>query len=157
MTVRPAGIFESYGPRYAEAGLAVIPTRQDDPKMPAVKWRHFQAKPPLPAVIDQWAKKRPNDNVGLITGAASNLTVVDVDHHRDLAEAISIFGETPVVVRSPRPEGGAHLYFRHNGERNATDVNGLKIDLRGEGGIIVAPPVEASPTSRRRTIFSKAE
>uniref|UniRef100_UPI00178161DF bifunctional DNA primase/polymerase n=1 Tax=Candidatus Frankia nodulisporulans TaxID=2060052 RepID=UPI00178161DF len=38
--------------------------------------------------------------------------------------------------------GGAHLYYRHPGVPllSAADVYGLGLDVRGDGGMVVAPP-----------------
>ena len=77
-------------------------------------------------------------NIGVLTGP-SRLTVVDCDDESTLAEAEQHFGRSPLVTRSPR--GGVHLWFRSTGERNANlRPDGLNIDIRGLGGLIVVPP-----------------
>ena len=38
------------------------------------------------------------------------------------------------------PSGGYHLYFEHtDGVRNSQDAYGIGIDVRGEGGYVLAP------------------
>jgi hypothetical protein len=76
-----------------------------------------------------------------MTGARSNVTVLDVDigDERVLSDALARHGETPLVVRSG--SGKYHAYYRHNGERRRIRPwRGLPIDLLGEGGLVVAPP-----------------
>ena len=51
----------------------------------------------------------------------------------------AIFGVTPIVVATPR--GGLHLYYRGNGENSGRlKIDGMKIDVKGLGGFVVAPP-----------------
>jgi hypothetical protein len=137
---RADGIFAAHGPRYADAGLAVVPTHSDNPKKPAVLWKALQNKRPSLNTVDGWADRFPDANVGIVTGSTSNLTVVDVDDAKHLSEAIRLCGDTPIKVRSPRDGGGFHLWYRSNDERNAVGYLGLKIDIRGQGGIVAAPP-----------------
>jgi hypothetical protein len=137
---RKLGIFAAHGPRYADAKLSVIPTCPDNAKMPAVRWKAMQRRRPSPETVDGWANRMPDANIGIVTGAVSNLTIVDVDDANHLSDAIQKFGDTPIKVKSPRIEGGFHLWYRYGGERNATGVCGLKIDIRGEGGFVAAPP-----------------
>ena len=51
------------------------------------------------------------------------------------------FGALPSTVESRTGGGGRHLYFEHPGYpvRNRTGI-GQGIDLRGDGGYVVAPP-----------------
>jgi DNA-binding XRE family transcriptional regulator len=48
-------------------------------------------------------------------------------------------GDTPLKTRTP--SGGMHLWYRHAGEEctNLRD-EGLNVDVRGAGGIIIVPP-----------------
>ena len=45
-----------------------------------------------------------------------------------VAELMAQYGKTPVVVQTP--SGGHHLYYRQNGERNGSGLQGRKIDKR---------------------------
>jgi hypothetical protein len=73
-----------------------------------------------------------------LTGA-SGLTVIDCDTPGRRSELEKIFGETPIVVATPR--GGLHLYYMNRGERSGPlEIDGMKIDVKGIGGVVVAPP-----------------
>lgn len=88
----------------------------------------------------------PNANVGIATGASAGIFVVDIDPRhggdRALGELEAHHGELPVTVTSATGGGGVHFLFRHPGVKvkNSAGIIGSGIDIRGEGGLIVAPP-----------------
>lgn len=85
-------------------------------------------------------------NIGITTGAASGVIVLDIDprHEGDLAlaELERQFGALPATWRFLTGGGGEHILFRHPGGtvRNSVGALGRGIDVRGDGGYIVAPP-----------------
>lgn len=100
------------------------------------------------ATIEAWWERWPTANVGIATGAASDLLVLDVDVHRDkpgfksLEALVAELGE-PSTLRCFTGSGGMHAYFRAPdlAVRNSTDWRDREgIDWRGEGGQVVAPP-----------------
>jgi hypothetical protein len=122
-----------------EYGLAVLPCGGEDGKKALVKWERMTAPQPK-NVIKNWAAKPSfrQANLGILTGA-SGLTVVDCDTPGKLLELVTLFGETPIVITTPR--GGLHLYYRSRGEASGVVViDGLKIDIKAAGGMVVAPP-----------------
>jgi hypothetical protein len=130
------GIFSDNYARYAEMGKSVIPCRE---KISAVKWRSFQERLPSEEEAEKWFQQFPDHNLALITGKLSGITVVDCDDATiTLQELFEEFGDTPLVIGTPR--GGQHLYYRYNGEKCATRLNGKSIDVRGEGGYVLLPP-----------------
>lgn len=94
-----------------------------------------------------WGEQFVGANIGIATGAASNLTVVDLDHrpdeHKDgpaqIAALEAEHGEIapgPIVLRGT----SAHLHFRHVPELRS--INGVLpgVDVKNDGGYVVAPP-----------------
>lgn len=83
-------------------------------------------------------------NVAIICGEISGVSVVDVDVKGGFdVKAFRQFYEkypTPIVVRTGT--GGYHLYYRFTKVKNAVRVKypGLQIDVRSQGGYVVAPP-----------------
>lgn len=96
----------------------------------------------------------------IITGKTSNLTVIDLDKHgakRDDGTEINGIEEFEKLVNEyctseeerkqaldtftvETPTGGRHLYYRYTDILENNSANGeLAIDVRSEGGIIVAP------------------
>jgi hypothetical protein len=106
-------------------------------------------------VIGEWAARWPNANIGVATGEASGVMVVDLDvkDGRNGLENLAALARTgKVLPPSPvalTPSGGRHLYFRAvPGVRNVVGITAagrglaLGIDVRAEGGFVVAPPSE---------------
>lgn len=98
--------------------------------------------------VRRWWDRWPHANVGIKTGGESGLVVVDVDPghggaeslHR-LVEARGRFFDDTRTVRTGG--GGWHFYFRHPGELVRNDTGrrlGPGIDVRGDGGYVLAPP-----------------
>jgi hypothetical protein len=130
--------------RYLARGWSVLPLRGGD-KRPLVQWEKLQQQRADAAAAAQWFARWPDANVGIVTGEISNLIVLDVDpkHGGDdsLAELERRFGKLPDTVEAETGGGGRHLYFAHPGDL-VPNRAGLAqgIDLRGDGGYVVAPP-----------------
>jgi len=130
--------------KYRERGWSVLPLRHGD-KRPLILWDALQQSRADAALIAQWFARWPNANVGVVTGEISNLIVLDVDpkHGGDdsLAELERRFGPLPETVEAHTGGGGRHLYFAHPGGLVPNRVGLAQgIDLRGDGGYVVAPP-----------------
>jgi putative DNA primase/helicase len=96
--------------------------------------------------IRAWWEKEPDANIGIRTGPESNLWVLDLDGEAGI-EALAKWeaenGSLPATPTVRTGGGGRHLYFAYpeGGEiKNRTRVAGLKIDVRGDGGYVIAPP-----------------
>ena len=95
-----------------------------------------------PAVIRAWWKRWPHANVAIATGAASGLTVVDVDpdYLDTLATLTATHGALPDTVTAISGGGGRHYFFKHlPGKTNVVKADGW-VDLRTDGGYVVAAP-----------------
>ena len=84
-------------------------------------------------------------NVGILTGKESGLVVLDVDPRHGGEESLQglslEYGALPKTLTVKTGGNGWHYYFRHPGGRipnKAGFRDGL--DIRGDGGYIVAPP-----------------
>ena len=138
--------------QYLARGWSVIPVRPRE-KRPLIRWQPYQEKQPSEDEVTAWFTAHPDANVGIVTGAKSGLVVLDVDpaHGGDdsLIDLESRHGALPDTVEAQTGGGGRHLYFRHPGGVVPNKV-GLApgIDLRGDGGLIVAPP-STHPSGRR--------
>ena len=128
-------MFGAHAPDYIAHRLAVFPTGGDDGKKPLVSNYSRMGLPAARRLVE--GGRFEGANLAFCTGPRTRLTVVDVDSpkDKDLADALAIYGTTPVIVKSP---SGFHLYFRHNGERRKVRARD-KIDILG-GGICIAPP-----------------
>ena len=85
-------------------------------------------------------------NLGIATGADSGVIVLDVDPRHDGDETLAALeqehGPLPETWRFLTGGGGEHILFRHPGRRvpNSAGTLGEGLDIRGDGGYIVAPP-----------------
>lgn len=128
---------------YAGRGWHVLPLRPGT-KLPATS-RGLHDATTDGSTIDQWWARRRSTNVGIRTGAVSGLVVLDVDvpaGFASLAELEEAHGALPIGPRVRTPRGGLHLYFAHPGGRipNSAGKLGRGLDVRGDGGYVVAPP-----------------
>lgn len=146
--------FKQLALSYYDMGLSIFPCLGEDGKHPLVKWKPYQDRQPTRSELDKMIARFSNANIGLITGRLSNITVVDVDDPALPLEALyDEFGETPVVVSTPR--GGKHLYYRFVDEKNSTSAK-RKIDVRSEGGYVIAPP-SINPEMNRQYVFLEGD
>jgi len=132
--------------RYAARGWPVFPCG----------WQGERRKHPLtehgfldasrdPSVIEVWWRRWPAANIGLPTGAVSNFDALDIDprHGGDesLAELEAQHGPLPFTIRAFTGGRGDHVLFRHrSGITNARGGLPVGIDVRGDGGYILAAP-----------------
>lgn len=126
---------------YREQGWSVIPISASK-KIAKVKWKAFQQRRASPDEIRSWWERWPNARVGLVTGRISNLVVVDVDPDRG-GDANGWSEQQPTEYQVRTRRGGRHFYYvapKDSVVRNSVDRIAAGIDVRGEGGYVVAPP-----------------
>lgn len=142
---------ESSALGYLKRGWSVIPVEPRG-KRPLVKWEAFQNRLPTKDEILAWVRRWPLANVGIVTGTVSGLVVLDIDPGHGGDDSLIILerehGALPSTIEALTGGGGRHVYFQHPGEVTRNKV-GLApgIDLRGDGGLVVAPP-SIHPTGR---------
>lgn len=130
----------------AAAGVPVFPCLVEG-KRPLTR-RGFLDASSDPERIAAWWSRTPDANIGIPTGAASGVVVVDVDVHgthdgraayRRATDAGLVDG-AGLLVRTPT--GGAHVYFpaTPGKEQRSWQAATAGVDFRGDGGYIIAPP-----------------
>jgi len=139
-----AGEFKQVALDYLRRGWSVIPMRKRD-KRPAIRWQEFQSVRASEQEVHDWLSRWPEDNVGIVTGAVSGLVALDVDPRHGGEDSLKNLerehGPLPRTLETITGGGGRHIYFAHPGGtvRNRVGI-AQGIDLRGDGGCIVAPP-----------------
>ena len=125
---------------YRDRGFSVIPLSYKG-KKPLIPWEEYQERIAQKGEVQEWWSKWPDANIGIVTGEVSGLVVVDVDGEKGLETAKRLgLPKGPTV----KTGNGYHRYFRHPGNGDVrnfqarADLHG--IDLRGDGGYVVAPP-----------------
>ncbi|HXZ00419.1 MAG TPA: bifunctional DNA primase/polymerase [Stellaceae bacterium] len=129
---------------YLRRGWSVIPLRPQS-KLPAIRWEAYQRRRADRETLRRWVRRWPGLNIGIVTGAVSGLVVLDLDRGHagfDSLEALErLHGPLPATVEAETGGGGRHFYFTAPPAslRNKAGI-APGVDLRGEGGMVVAPP-----------------
>jgi hypothetical protein len=126
----------------AGKGMAVFPCKPRG-KSPLFQGWQQQATRDLDAVRAMWTAT-PAANIGIATGAASGIWVLDIDGEdgeQSLVELELEHGDLPATVETITGGGGRHLLFRMSRPiANSVGFVGRGLDVKGDGGLIVAPP-----------------
>jgi hypothetical protein len=94
--------------------------------------------------IQGWWAETPKANIGIPTGPESGILVVDLDGQEGIEAFAKLEAENGPLPKTPtvRTGGdGKHLYFNCPSGvevRNKTKLQGLAIDVRGDGGYVIA-------------------
>lgn len=129
---------------YLARGWAIVPIA-NGAKRPLVRWQIFQEKLPTDQDMEDWFKRWPDAGIGIVTGAVSNLVVLDIDPRHEGDDSLAALerehGPLPHTVEAITGGGGRHVYFTYPGGelRNRTGL-APGVDIRAEGGLVIAPP-----------------
>lgn len=123
---------------YLGGGFSVIPLEARG-KKPALEWRTFQSRKPAESELVKWFY-RSERNLGIVCGGISGgLTVIDFD--RESAwEAWIEEDTTRWLIPTVTTSHGKHVYIKTEVPCGNRRFHDRGIDLRGEGGYVVAPP-----------------
>lgn len=134
-----------YAEAYAGCGISVHPLPPGEKKS-RLPWADRQRVRLMPDEVAAYWREHPDANVAIVTGQLSNLVVVDVDPGHG-GDPTPFHGTTPSVARTRA--GGWHFYYRHPGHhvRSVAGPNPSLpgVDVRGDGGYVVAPPSRVEP------------
>lgn len=126
---------------YQSLGLAVLPLVYAA-KRPATAHGYRDASIDPVQIAAMFATRR---NIGIRTGG--QLLVIDVDPRsgglESMAQLVAEHGALPVTARVNTRDGGYHLYLRlpAGGTARCGPLRGYEgIDVKGDGGYVVAPP-----------------
>jgi hypothetical protein len=151
---------------YAERGWLVVPLH--NPKQGVCSCRKKNCSSPGkhprtdhglkdgskdPRQIESWWAKWPDANLGILTGQESGLLVLDVDGEdgkASLQQLLAAHSSLPKTLRvktgrtgTDGKRKGCHYYFRApagTAIRNSAGILGKGLDIRADGGYVVAPP-----------------
>ena len=128
----------------ASKGFRLIPCKE---KIPIIKKWQINATNDNEKIRQLW---NDNYNIGILTGKdASNLVVIDCDIKEEI-NGIQNFLEylkreniiLPKTLIATSGRGGKHYYFKSKSSniKSGTNVFDKGIDIRANGGFIIAPP-----------------
>lgn len=129
--------FAEHAKAYHALGFCVMPLKKGD-KKPMLNWEVFQSRRPTEEELDNWIRLYPDANIAIITGKVSGLVVLDIDGPEGV-EALK--GKHLPPTRIAKTGKGLHYYFKMPPDRSVGNSVGVfpKVDIRGEGGYVVAP------------------
>lgn len=111
--------------------ISVIPVGKD--KRPLINWKIYQERFATPEEVQSWFDTFDDPQIGFVTGRISNLTVVDIERGGD---PTFLPQDTTIIATGGQ---GFHYYFLfEEGINNKARIKDL-VDIRGEGGYVVAP------------------
>lgn len=132
--------------QFADAGVLVFPCVPGG-KRPLTEHGFHDATTDLDQIAAWW-RQHPTANIGVPTGAASGVVVVDVDVHGSV-NGFDAFGRAHQAgladgwrLLVSTPSGGMHAYYPASPgtEQRSWQAARAGIDFRGDGGYIVVPP-----------------
>jgi Bifunctional DNA primase/polymerase, N-terminal len=125
---------------YARRGWHVFPCKGKQPLTP----NGFHNGSSKLDQVEKWFKA--DVNIGIRTGRESRLVVLDIDLEKGgdhaLADLEREHGQLPDTVEVLTGGGGRHIYFSHPGieVRCSAGRLGPGLDIRADGGYVIAPP-----------------
>lgn len=123
---------------YLEQGYSVLPIKPQE-KIPFIKWKHLQQGQPSKKDALKWVDKFDDMNLGLVTGYANDLIVIDVDGAKgfDVLKGLGIAYEQHPHVKTAK---GIHVYFTCKTKLPNKAGVLTELDIRSHGGYITVPP-----------------
>lgn len=137
-------VFKDAALQYAKLGLPVFPLAEKQ-KVPAVQGGCKAATLDLEQIELAW-DHRSNMNIGIATGNGIAVIDIDVDDSKGEDGMLTLrswelqHGELPETVTAITGRGGYHMFYRIQEPVSCSTNSELGIDIRGDGGYIVAPP-----------------
>jgi hypothetical protein len=137
----------------AQNGKPVFPCKRGG-KEPLTPHGHLDATTD-PRRIHMWWNRYPGANVAIPTGKRSGILAVDHDTYKEgtasLEEVEAIVGPVSKGVTIATGSGGRQYLFRYPEGLNIRNATGVLpgVDIRGEGGYILAPGSATKGTYKR--------
>ncbi len=125
---------------YADNGIPVFPCETGG-KRPLTRRGYLDATTDADQ-LRRWWRQWPDANIGTPTGKRSGLLVIDEDRAGAIEELEAKHGKLPKSTTVRTGSGGIHLYLKYPAGEEVRNSAGKLIpglDIRGEGGYVVAP------------------
>lgn len=121
---------------YLNRGLSVFPLHIRS-KIPAIEWAKYQKERPSEDQVREWFAI--DRNIAIATGNVSGLVVIDVDCNKGgNAQLYLDKFPTKMIAKTGK---GYHLYYQYPGFHVDNRIGIYPgVDVRGDGGYVVAPP-----------------
>jgi hypothetical protein len=124
-----------------DLGFSIIPVPWGE-KITNISWKRYQSERALPDHLNKWFSSSENSNVAILTGRLSGVIAVDADSPEAVEWVENNLLPTPMMTKTP---DGGHYYYKHPGGeipnkvKITVDGKQLELDVRGDGGYVIAP------------------
>jgi hypothetical protein len=134
---------------FAQRGIPSFPLKGKEPLTP----HGFKDATTDPRRLHLWGNRYPGANIAIPTGGVSGLAVVDRDGDSDQARQIWVSLPPTVEVATSR---GRHRYYSvPKGTKVRSRKLAKDVDLKADGGYVVAPPSVHPSGARYRWVSSQ--
>lgn len=135
-------IFATTAPAYYALGIPVIPCAENSKKALPTSWSSYSERMPDEATREEWMRKWPNGNIGVVLGQQSGMVALDLDTDDvNVARILdAILPHSPWVRRGKK---GSVRMYRYTGQRTfrIIDMSGKPIlELLAKGSQVILPP-----------------
>lgn len=125
--------------RYLKLGWSIVPTPRNAKYPQGNQWAEFQRHVPSHAQLMAWDANETICNLCIITGKVSGIVVVDIDPRK--GGTTDGLPDTGCITKTGG--GGYHYIYRYPKDvkkvKTCTEIR-RGIDIRADGGLIIAPP-----------------
>jgi hypothetical protein len=122
---------------YRSQNLNIIPIRYMD-KVPIGEWKKYQSEVMSEEEIQRNFLSGAAVNLGVVCGKVSdNLVGIDFDDRSTYRKYFAWAEKETFVVETGK---GVHVYFKTDYPVRGFKIQELNIDVKGEGGYVLAPP-----------------
>jgi hypothetical protein len=111
-------------------------------KIARISWKQYQEKRPTTEQLNEWFPSGIRSNVAIITGKISGIIGIDADSEEAKKWVEKNLPPTSMMTKTYK---GVHYYYKHPGgevpNKVKLNVDGkkLELDIRGDGGYVIAP------------------
>ena len=149
-----------YALLYLRRGLSIIPIEYKG-KKPLISWKEYQKRRPSEKEVREWFGSGKDVNIAIVCGSVSDdLMVIDFDSQEAFQKFLEklpedfakIINKTWVVETGK----GYHIYFRTPKPVGCRSFRDIGVDIRGEGGYVLAPP-SVHPSGKEYTFKTDPE
>ncbi len=147
------GIYGAHARKYAALGWPTFPLAVGK-KVPMAGSNGYKSASADARVVRMRAAEHPSANIGVATGKASGLIVIDIDPRnggdRTLARLARRGKSLTDTVEAITCQNGRHLYYTCDADLQlGKRTLGPGIDVKSDGGYVVAPPSVWSKNGQR--------
>jgi bifunctional DNA primase/polymerase-like protein/DnaB helicase-like protein len=122
---------------YLKLGWSMIPIKPNG-KEPLIPWKEYQTRQSTEQELKKWIENWPDMNLGIVTGAISQLVVVDLDGVQGINYGKSRHITSSIVSQTGN---GRQLFYKWTEHvDNSVKKIAPGVDIRGDGGFVVVSP-----------------